>query len=96
MAESERFELSVPLGTLVFKTSAIDHSANSPSAKVKEFSSRRNVIYSTIMSRTISRFILRFITLQYENMHAICSTSISDSFKVRSSEFEGRVCNGRI
>jgi hypothetical protein len=29
-AESERFELSVPCGTLVFKTSAIDHSANSP------------------------------------------------------------------
>lgn len=29
-AESERFELSVPFGTLVFKTSAIDHSANSP------------------------------------------------------------------
>ena len=30
VAESERFELSVPFGTLVFKTSAIDHSANSP------------------------------------------------------------------
>ena len=73
MAESERFELSVPCGTLVFKTSAFDHSANSPSAKLKEFSSLRNVIYSTIMSRTISSFILRFITLQYENTPAIRS-----------------------
>ena len=29
-ADSERFELSVPCGTLVFKTSAFDHSANYP------------------------------------------------------------------
>lgn len=28
-AESKRFELLVPRGTLVFKTSAFDHSANS-------------------------------------------------------------------
>ena len=34
-AENERFELSVPCGTLVFKTSAFDHSANSPLQKYK-------------------------------------------------------------
>ena len=35
LAENERFELSVPCGTLVFKTSAFDHSANSPLQKYK-------------------------------------------------------------
>ena len=30
MAESVRFELTVPCGTLVFKTRAINHSASSP------------------------------------------------------------------
>ncbi len=29
-AENEGFEPPVPLGTIVFKTTAIDHSANSP------------------------------------------------------------------
>jgi hypothetical protein len=33
IAENEGFEPPVPCGTLVFKTSAIDHSANSPSQK---------------------------------------------------------------
>lgn len=32
-AESEGFEPPVPLGTTVFKTAAIDHSANSPRQK---------------------------------------------------------------
>ena len=31
LAETVRFELTVPCGTLVFKTSAIDHSATLPS-----------------------------------------------------------------
>ena len=30
LAENEGFEPPVPCGTLVFKTSAFDHSANSP------------------------------------------------------------------
>ena len=30
LAENEGFEPPVPLGTIVFKTTAIDHSANSP------------------------------------------------------------------
>ena len=33
IAERERFELSVPFGTLVFETSALDHSATSPSPR---------------------------------------------------------------
>ncbi len=33
LAESEGFEPPVPLGTTVFKTAAIDHSANSPIQK---------------------------------------------------------------
>jgi hypothetical protein len=33
VAESEGFEPPVPLGTTVFKTAAIDHSANSPGQK---------------------------------------------------------------
>ena len=33
MAESEGFEPPVPRGTTVFKTAAIDHSANSPRQK---------------------------------------------------------------
>ena len=30
LAESERFELPEPFSSIVFKTTAIDHSANSP------------------------------------------------------------------
>ena len=33
-AENVGFEPTVPLGTTVFKTAAIDHSANSPGAKL--------------------------------------------------------------
>ena len=33
LAENEGFEPPVPCGTLVFKTSAFDHSANSPRQK---------------------------------------------------------------
>ena len=33
LAENEGFEPPVPLGTIVFKTTAIDHSANSPRQK---------------------------------------------------------------
>lgn len=33
-ADSEGFELSVPFGTAVFKTAAIDHSANCPNCFV--------------------------------------------------------------
>ena len=33
LAESEGFEPPVPRGTTVFKTAAIDHSANSPRQK---------------------------------------------------------------
>ena len=36
-AENERFELLVPCGTLVFKTSAFDHSANSPRQRYTYF-----------------------------------------------------------
>ena len=36
-AESEGFEPPVPLGTTVFKTAAIDHSANSPRQKYYYF-----------------------------------------------------------
>ena len=63
MAESERFELSVPLGTLVFKTSAIDHSANSPSAKLIEFFTLRNVIYPNNLSWIYTRLNTLMITL---------------------------------
>ena len=38
VAEREGFEPPVPLGTMVFKTIAIDHSAISPWAKKKQFS----------------------------------------------------------
>jgi hypothetical protein len=38
MAENIGFEPMVPLGTTVFKTAAIDHSANSPRAKLLHFS----------------------------------------------------------
>ena len=34
MAESVRFELTEPFGSTVFKTVAIDHSANSPHFKI--------------------------------------------------------------
>lgn len=34
LAENVGFEPTVPLGTTVFKTAAIDHSANSPGAKL--------------------------------------------------------------
>ncbi len=33
-AENVGFEPTVPLGTTVFKTAAIDHSANSPCTKI--------------------------------------------------------------
>ena len=34
MAERERFELSVPCGTLAFQASALDHYATSPGNKI--------------------------------------------------------------
>lgn len=46
MAEKEGFEPPVPHSTTVFKTVAIDHSATSPAAKVKEFSARESKLFS--------------------------------------------------
>ena len=41
LAEREGFEPPVPLGTLVFKTSAFDHSAISPIGKINSLSGRQ-------------------------------------------------------
>ncbi len=41
MAENEGFEPPVPYGTIVFKTTAIDHSANSPLQNYINFSYKK-------------------------------------------------------
>ena len=41
LADSEGFEPPVPYGTIVFKTTAFDHSANYPSRSPKRFSVER-------------------------------------------------------
>lgn len=61
MAESEGFEPSDPQRSMVFKTIAIDHSANSPCHSVKDFMNLVNIngkdilIIYILISRRASR-----------------------------------------
>ena len=57
-AENVGFEPTVPLGTTVFKTAAIDHSANSPGAKLLYFSKLTSVLLKKYKNTLIKWIIL--------------------------------------
>ena len=71
-AENKGFEPLDLLQSIVFKTTAIDHSANSPSAKVKQFLFHARVIYTllkiifkVLKMKIIMWSIMKFSVLLY-------------------------------
>ena len=79
-AESEGFEPPVPCGTMVFKTIAIDHSANSPAQKYYFLA------VSEVQNACMRLFILAnlFYSLVDRNSHKA-------SVKYKNSESEEKI-----
>ena len=59
MAESEGFEPSGPFGPTVFKTVAIDHSANSPRESLGKVIKKSNIVREKRLT------ILNFLSIMY-------------------------------